>query len=153
METGTAKLGAALVLLAFSALALAGDLPDLANTPGVARPGMTAIKVCSTKWGKDARHVSEAMKREVFAAYGMTNTKPPCPCEIDHLVSRELGGADDVRNLWPQSFGSKWNAHLKDKLENRLNREMCAGRITLKQAQEMLVNDWRVAYRRYYGEP
>jgi len=30
---------------------------------------------------------------------------------------------------------------------------MCAGHITLKQAQDMLVNDWRVAYKKYYGEP
>lgn len=44
-------------------------------------------------------------------------------------------------------------AHLKDKLENRLHKEMCAGHITLKQAQDMLVNDWRVAYKKYYGEP
>src|SRR5437879_9784796 len=112
---------AALVLLAFSALALAGDLPDLAKTPGVVRQELTVAQICKTAWGRDRRHVTEAMKREVFAAYRMTNDKPPCPCEVDHLVSRELGGADELHNLWPQAFGTKWNAHLKDKLENRLH--------------------------------
>ena len=69
------------------------------------------------------------------------------------MISREFGGADVVKNLWPQAYGSSpWNAHLKDKLENRLHKEVCAGHITLKQAQTMLVNDWRVAYRKYYGE-
>lgn len=48
---------------------------------------------------------------------------------------------------------SPWNAVLKDKLENRLHKEMCARHITLKQAREMLINDWRDAYKRYYGDP
>jgi hypothetical protein len=101
------------------------------------------------------------MKGKVFANYGYTgNDDPRCVpagnrhCEIDHLISRELGGADDVANLWQQSYGSKpWNAVLKDKLENRLHKEMCDGNITLQEAQDMLVKDWREAYRRYYGEP
>lgn len=150
--------GVALSLVA--ALALADDVPDLQKTPGVART-ISFKTLCSTKWGKDARHVTPAMKKAVFADYGYSgNDDPRCipsgkqRCEIDHLISRELGGADDVKNLWPQAYGtSPWNAHLKDKLENRLHKEVCAGKITLKEAQTMLVNDWRDAYRRYYGEP
>ena len=46
-----------------------------------------------------------------------------------------------------------WNAHLKDKLENRLHKEVCAGHISLKQARDMITNDWRVAYKQYYGNP
>lgn len=112
--------------------------------------------------GKDERHVTGSMKQQVFALYGYSGYHDArCvadpkghTCEIDHLISRELGGADEAKNLWPQSYGSSpWNAHLKDKLENRLNKEMCAGRITLEQARDMLVNDWRVAYEKYYGEP
>jgi hypothetical protein len=153
------------VALLFTAgAALADDIPDLNKTPGVARAALTELteaKICSTKWGKDPRHVTAAMKQQVFAAYGYTgNNDPRCVphgkqrCEIDHLISRELGGADDVKNLWPQAYGtSPWNAHLKDKLENRLHKEMCAGHITLKEAQDMLVNDWRVTYKKYYGEP
>lgn len=141
--------------------AFANDVPDLAKTPGVARPGLTKTKICSIKWGKDERHVTAVMKREVFASYGFTgNDDPKCVptgkqrCEIDHLISRELGGADEVKNLWPQPYGTTpWNAHLKDKLENRLHKEMCAEHITLKQAQKMLVDDWRIAYKKYYGEP
>lgn len=149
-------------LEAVAAEAHADEVPNLSLTPGVAVPGLTAAKVCRTKWGKDARHVTEAMKREVFAAYGMSgNDDPRCApaagskqrCEIDHLISRELGGADDVKNLWPQPYAGRWNAHLKDKLENRLHAELCAGRLTLPQAQEAIARDWRVVYRRYYGAP
>ena len=42
---------------------------------------------------------------------------------------------------------------LKDKLENRLHIELCAGRISLDAARAMLVNDWRKAYEKYYGKP
>jgi hypothetical protein len=35
----------------------------------------------------------------------------------------------------------------------RPHKEMCAGRITLKQAQNLLVRDWRVAYAKYYAKP
>ena len=62
-------------------------------------------------------------------------------CEIDHLISRELGGADEINNLWPQAYGtSPWNAVLKDTLENRLHKELCAGKISLKKARDLLVN-------------
>lgn len=101
------------------------------------------------------------MKQQVFDLYGFSGYDDSrCvpsgrrTCEIDHLVSRELGGADVKEILWPQAYGtSPWNASLKDKLENWLHKEMCAGSITLKEARDMLVNDWRKAYKKYYGSP
>jgi hypothetical protein len=148
-------------LIGFSAFA--GDLPDLDKTPGKSRTGLSKATICNTKWGKDERHVTKAMKDQVFALYGYSGyDDAKCvadpkghTCEIDHLISRELGGADVVENLWPEPYGSKWNAHMKDKLENRLNKEMCKknGGIKLQEARDMLVNDWRNAYRKYYGEP
>lgn len=151
-----------LASLIFSTTIIADDIPDLAKTPGVTRSGFTKKKVCSIKWGTDERHVTPGMKQQVFASYGYSGyTDPQCTadahgktCEIDHLISRELAGADEVNNLWPQAYGgTPWNAHLKDRLENRLNKEVCAGRLSLKTAQQMLVNDWRKAYIKYYGEP
>jgi hypothetical protein len=146
---------AALCALVGVALAADDAVPNLALTPGVARTDLTKLQICSTAWGRDARHVTSAMRAQVFAAHGI---KCGARCgqlyEVDHLISRELGGADDVKNLWPQPLNSKpWNARLKDKLENRLHNEVCAGRVMLGQAHGMLVNDWRIAYRKYYGEP
>ena len=119
-----------IVIACALASAWADDIQNQTNTPGVARSGLTQQKICSTKWGSDERHVTAAMKQQVFAIYGYSGYDDPhCvadahgkTCEIDHLISRELGGADDVKNLWPQAYGSTpWNAHLKDKLENRLH--------------------------------
>jgi hypothetical protein len=118
--------------------------------------------ICDTKWGRDARHVTGTMKARVFEIHGLTgNDDPSCVpdkngrrCEIDHLISRELGGADDVENLWPQPYGSTpWNAVLKDRVENRLHKEVCAKNISLKRARDEIKTDWRVPYRRYFGEP
>lgn len=151
-----------MVVLLVARSTFAGDLPDLAKTPGRSRPGLTKAMICSTTWGRDARHVTASMKQQVFVLYGYTgNDDPRCVpdahsrhCEIDHLVSRELGGADEVKNLWPQAYGTMpWNAQRKDVLENRLHKELCAGHISLAAARAMILNDWRKAYRKYYGQP
>lgn len=146
-----------LLLLAvlWPAVAIAGQYPDRALTPGVARSDLTAAQICRKKWGRDERHVSAAMKRQVFLAYGFRklNKDPRCPCEVDHLISRELGGADAVKNLWIQSYRGPWNAHDKDRLENKLHAEVCAGRLSLDDARVKIVSDWTGAYMGYFGAP
>jgi hypothetical protein len=148
----------ALALLASLVPNIAGQyLPVPSITPGIVDKRATVQAVCGTKWGKTRRHVTAAMRAQVFAAYGMTGNKDPrCQpkgCELDHLISRELGGADDVGNLWPQPNSGSWNAKHKDRLENRLRREVCHGSLNLEAAQEMERRDWIAAYRQYFGEP
>lgn len=155
-RTLNVKLAAGLLLLT-TVQAFGGSLPDPHLTPGAIDPTLKVAAICSTKWGKDARHVSASMKRQVFAEYGLSgNGDPYCRpigCEIDHLISRELGGADEKTNLWPQSHSGQWNAHMKDRVENRLHREICAGNVSLKAAQRGIAKDWTVLYRHYFGSP
>lgn len=141
--------------------AAAGDLPNKRLTPGVTRP-LSHATICSTIWSRDRRFVTARMKLNVYHAYGMIGPKDrQCVpdahgrrCEIDHLIPRSLGGADDPKNLWPQPFGTKpWNAARKDRLEVRLSKDVCNGRINLKAARLMLVRDYRIAYRRLIGNP
>lgn len=124
-------------------------LPNLELTPGLAR-GLTQATVCATRWGLDHRHVTPAMRRAVARRYGVplssikASGKGPC-CELDHLIPRELAGADAVDNLWLQ----KWaDARKKDRLENWLHREVCAGRLSLEAAQLEIVEDWPAAFAR-----
>lgn len=129
-------------------------LPDPAKTPGVADPAMTAETLCAKKFTtRDTRNVTSAMKRQVYADYGRANHKGVCAkskrgCEIDHLISLELGGKNDIANLWPQPFGKPWGAEIKDKLENRLHRLVCAGTIDLATARQEISGDWIASYRR-----
>lgn len=131
-------------------LLLLAQLPQPALTPGVAR-ALSTHTVCAIKWGHDRRHVTVAMKKHVFAAYGIPYSEH-AKYEVDHLISRELAGADDERNLWPEPWDGPWNAHQKDRLENALHRQVCAGALPLATAQAAIKGDWTVAYRRYVGE-
>ena len=49
--------------------------------------------------------------------------------EIDHIVSLELGGSNDIANLFPEKADAHPGYHVKDKLENKLHTLVCAGQI------------------------
>lgn len=134
--------------------ALADPLPNLYFTPGVARTDITQQQICATKWRKDARFVDEAMKKKIFKEYSfpLLDKDPRCPCEIDHLISRELGGASALQNLWVQSYSGDWNAHMKDRLENRLHSDVCNGLVGLQDAQKSIVADWTKLWMMYFGK-
>lgn len=149
--------------LAASTSIVPSSVPNAQLTPGVVRPDLTLDQICHTKWGKDERMVTAAMKGAVMKAYGMSpGACPSGKLEIDHLISRELGGADDIRNLWPQCYekeppapklSAEWGAHKKDRLENALHVDACAGKVTLDQARAALTGDWRKAYVARFGQP
>lgn len=108
---------------------------------GVARP-ITLQEVCTTKWSLDHRHVTLKMKHQVAKRDHVPWNQIQYR-EIDHVIPRELGGADVVDNLQIQCCrnGSHITgpAHVKDLLENELHRAVCAGTITLEQAQKAVV--------------
>jgi hypothetical protein len=70
---------------------------------------------------------------EVFERYGVT--RPRDQYEVDHLITPELGGATDIRNLWPEPYhDAVWNAHVKDQLEDLLHAMVCRGEVDLATA-------------------
>lgn len=131
----------------------AAYLPNSTLTPGVAlllplRAAAPEKSICDTKWGKDVRVVTERMKTQVFDSYGIPAADRHL-YEIDHLISREVGGQDDVKNLWPELWvnnlgGVELGAHRKDHVENAAHRAVCAGVITLEHAQQALATKWTV---------
>ncbi len=118
---------------------------------GVIRP-LTKQQICTTKWGLDKRHVTEAMKQRVFEreGYPLGNKDPRCNCEIDHIVPRDLGGADVEPNLQVQSYTGPWNAHMKDRLEVQAHKDVCSGAISLSEARSWFLNDWKAAYQKRF---
>ena len=126
--------------------------PDPRLTPGAVFAGATVAAVCRPGYARRHRDVSVALERQVFRAYGVTYR--PGRYEVDHLVPLEVGGANVGRdprtgrvvataNLWPQPSRS---AAVKDRLENRLHEEVCAGRIGLGTAQREIARDWYGAW-------
>lgn len=60
----------------------------------------------------------------------------------DHRVPLEVGGAPrDTRNIWLQPYEGG-QAAAKDQLENIVHREVCAGRMTLHEGQEVFLGRW-----------
>lgn len=124
-------------------------LPDPVLTPGKVRPA-TRGEVCTPGSSAAARHVSVAVKRQVYAMYG-ARPKPGVCCEADHLISLELGGSNDIENLWPQPYAPRPGAYEKDALENFLHRAVCGGAMSLGEAQHAIATDWYAAWKRMKG--
>jgi hypothetical protein len=89
--------------------------------------------------------VPQSEKKQVFAEYGITK-HPAGAYEVDHLVSLELGGSNEIANLWPEAATPKPGFHEKDRVENYLHTQVCNGSITLKQAQIEIATNWLNVY-------
>jgi len=124
------------------------SFPEPSLTPG-AVTAATREQICSATVPKN-RAVPGALRQRVFEEYGLVSSQPQA-YEVDYLITPALGGADDIRNLWPQSYGSAiWNAHVKDALEDRLRDMVCGGRLDLTSAQDEISSDWIAAYKKYF---
>lgn len=124
-------------------------VPNPKMTPGATLP-VTAKDICVPGYTQKVRNVPSSLKNQVYAQYGIASRRPG-QYEVDHLISLELGGSNSIKNLWPESYVTQpWNAHVKDQLENALHDDICAGRISLPQAQKEIATDWIAAYEKHF---
>jgi hypothetical protein len=108
---------------------------------------------------RKVRSVPASVKRQVFAEYFGRVPGMPGHYEINRLISLELGGSNDPKNLRPESYYTEpFNAHVKDKLEDHMaanvRKELKkhghnAAAVLLKQYQKEIATDWVAAYHRY----
>ncbi|MEO8597859.1 MAG: hypothetical protein ABI759_31355 [Candidatus Solibacter sp.] len=127
--------------------------PDPALTPGFANPDITqdnvADTICNPAWStrsiRPPTTYTTRLKREQLRELGLTGALSEF--EEDHFISLELGGhPTDPRNLWPEPYNPKPGARQKDVVENYLHKQVCAGTLTLKQAQDAISADWYKVY-------
>lgn len=123
-----------------------GPTPDPACTPGAIDPAVTqqniASTICRSGYTATVRPSTgqtDAAKAKMYKAYAIP---AHTTSELDHLVSLELGGSNDIKNLWPE-IGTLPNP--KDKVENDLHRAVCSGKVTLAAAQQAIATDWLTA--------
>ena len=141
-----------MILLALAAIVL----PPV---PGAVDPNVNqddiSTTICVHNWTKTIRppaSYTNKLKLQQMLKLGLTGS--PHLYEEDHDISLEIGGnPTDPNNLWPEAWAGPWGAHVKDRLENRLHREVCAGTITLQQAQHDISTNWVAAYAKYIGKP
>jgi hypothetical protein len=131
-------------------------LADRRVTPGVADPLAVAdlsrarhivagieLNICAadfrTKPIRDTIRDFARLKKQACAEYGVS--KCDKSVEGDHLVSLELGGCPDcLANIVPQPMDQ---ARVKDdRVERVLPKLVCAGKLSLGQAQRCIAGDW-----------
>jgi hypothetical protein len=124
------------------------SIPDSRLTPGAAILASRQA-VCALANTKN-KAVPVTLQKQVFREYGIDGAAPQA-YEVDYLVTPALGGADDIRNLWPHSYSATvWNARVKDALEDRLREMVCDGSLDLKEAQQEIAENWIAAYKKYF---
>jgi len=124
-------------------------IPEANLTPGATRP-TTRADVCRSDPDQSLRVIPVSVRQKVFESYGLPHARPEA-YEVDYLITPELGGSGDIRNLWPQPYSSTvWNAHVKDALEDRLHEMVCNGTLNLETAQHDIASNWIAAYKKYF---
>jgi len=122
-----------------------GGLPDRRCTPGGTARGFRLARTCSVK-RRLPTAPSPRVLDAVFDAYGIARGSRAL-YRIDRLISTELGGSIARTNLWPQPTMGRLNAPAKNRTEAYLFRLVCAGKLSLRQAQVKLAKNWVAAYR------
>src|SRR5277367_4081720 len=129
-------------------------LPDPSCTPGAINPTVTAEVLQNPTFRTmciRSQTTSEAQKAGTYKWYGTPhpsdNTGSTQTCELDHLVSLELGGADTLDNIWPQCGPdnvalSERYFKRKDGVENYLAKQVREGKMPLEEAQKGIASDW-----------
>jgi hypothetical protein len=129
-----------------------GANPDRRCSPGAYYRGLTRRVLCSSSFRTgDIRNVPESEKHAVEEEYGLAPGRYGNTLEIDHIVSLELGGSNDISNLFPERADAGPGYHLKDKLENRLHAMVCAGAISLRAARHGIAENWQILYANVFG--
>ena len=107
-------------------------------TPGVLDAQVTQATIgetiCRAGWTRTIRppvSYTNDLKARGLVQYHLRG--PPSAFQEDHLISLELGGnPTDPRNLWPEPYP---RASAVDRIENELNHRVCAGSLSLADAQ------------------
>lgn len=124
-----------------------------------------AETLCNPSWStksiRPPASYTTALKLKQITQYGYVTpdvenlTANPADYEEDHLISLELGGdPTSPQNLWPEPYTASigdGGAKAKDTVENALHKELCAGHITLQEAQREIVADWYAVSKKLNG--
>jgi len=129
----------------FSNCVAVDGVQDKACTPGAIFMDATVAQICTPGYSSSVRNVPTSEKDQVYAMYNITSHFSG-QYEVDHLISLELGGSNDIANLWPELADPKPGFHQKDAVENYLHQQVCDGKMSLQKAQELIANDWHQVY-------
>jgi hypothetical protein len=122
-----------------------GGRADRRCDPGVRNPAVTqetiGTTLCRPGWAEKVRpptSYTTPLKREDMKRYGLTGSVEDY--RYDHLLALSLGGSPaNTDNLWPQPVEE---SYVKDQHTRRLKTRVCAGEMTLAEAQAEILEAW-----------
>ncbi|MES1257845.1 MAG: hypothetical protein ABUS51_05430 [Acidobacteriota bacterium] len=129
-------------------------VPDPQCTPGAINPTITVEVLRNKDFRTGCIRDCATTETDKRATYGFYSIAPPAnnqgstqTCELDHLVSLELGGADTLDNIWPQCGPNqvvlaKRYFKQKDLVENFLAVRVRTGKLALADVQKGIAADW-----------
>ena len=121
-----------------------GPNPDRRCSPGAYYSKLTKRVICSPTFRTSTiRNVPQSLKFQVEQEYGLPAKLYGRTLEIDHIISLELGGSNDIANLYPEKLYAHPGYKLKDRLENKLHDLVCAGKMTLRTARRGIARTGR----------
>ena len=124
--------------------------PNLSLTPGAALT-TDASTICTPGYASSVRDVSTATKKEVYAEYGVSYPQSLGAYEVDHFIPLEIGGSNDLTNLWLEPATPTPGFHQKDQFENFEHGQVCNGTTSVAEAQRRMVSDWYLYWEEEVG--
>src|SRR5271157_2798832 len=115
--------------------------PNPSLTPGAILT-TDASTICTPGYASSVRDVSTATKAQVYAEYGVSYPQPLGAYEVDHFIPLEIGGSNDITNLWLEPATPTPGFHQKDQFENYEHDQVCDGTISAAEAQSRMASDW-----------
>lgn len=118
--------------------------PDPIMTPGEA-DDVPPLVFCNHTT-KERRHPPRDANEVVGKAYNVPPIEIGSRYQLDHLIPLSIGGANTLRNLWPQPMEE---AYLKDDCDRGIQTLVCSGKVSLAEARKAIAEDWVLACRRW----
>jgi hypothetical protein len=110
-----------------------------------------ASTICAPGYSSSVRDVSAATKEQVYAEYGVSYPQPLGAYEVDHFIPLEIGGSNDIKNLWLEPATPAPGFHQKDQFENFEHGQVCNGKISVAEAQSRMVSNWYFYWQEEVG--
>jgi len=129
-------------------------VPDPKCTPGAINTTLTSAVLRNPEFRTTCVRNNLTSASQKATTYSLYNIAHPDQnqgvmqtCELDHLISLELGGADSLDNIWPQCgppgvvLRERYFKE-KDAVENYLAKQVRDGVMNLEEAQSGIASDW-----------
>ena len=124
--------------------------PNPTLTPGAVLTTDASL-ICTPGYASGVRDVSTATKEQAYAEYGVSYPQPLGAYEVDHFIPLEIGGSNDLTNLWLEPATPTPGFHQKDQFENFEHGQVCNGTISLAEAQSRMASDWYLYWEEEVG--